>query len=85
MEETIDFRYTKEMSSVIPVQTESEEIDTSVKNSFYFPSDWLMKRIEHVLENQVPEKVQFPVPDPETSYGKLLAEYGLSEAVCLPG
>ncbi|MBU3661256.1 MAG: ATP-binding protein [Flavobacteriales bacterium] len=48
-----------------------------------FPINWLMNRIEHVLEVQSPGPVQFPEQDAESPLGKIIAEHNFSVEDCV--
>ncbi len=43
-----------------------------------FPAYWLVERIEHVLQHESPDAIDFPAPDGTTPYGKLVLEHDFS-------
>ena len=53
--------------------------ETAAEEFFHFPAHWLMQRIEHILNAESPDPIQFPKPDPESPFGKLIIEHGFSE------
>ena len=73
MEDTFTVSRHTEESKAIDVT------DSTIENFIHFPAQWLVARIEHVLEEDSPEPLTFPIQDPDSPFGKLIAEQGLSQ------